>query len=306
MPMTTLITSTPPRGRARWGPRIVAVALLTGVSSLGSTLVSAQQARAEGLDRSWKDAGGVKAALYHWANHMGMLRELEEHDLIATLEFLATGTVSVGGQPCTLTRYRAEINYQMSGMRADFACRLPSGQNHEEIQVVGGQYAWNEVGGTGAGLVPGRGTAVSMPAAYDERAIRLWSNPQGALKSAVMGGANTKVGMEGGKTVVTYPIPGVPGAMARATLTSGPVEGVCTRNCAERIEVRHGNVVTEFTYSKYADYNDPEEQLDAFFAGRIVEKRGTDTVLDLTVTRTNTPNLYIVVPVPPSVRGEKR
>lgn len=285
---------------------IAAVAILTGLTGVVDTTLGAQQRRGEGIDRTWKDAVGVRTVLYNWANHMGMLREIEEHELIATLEFFATGTVTVNGQPCKLTRYHAEVNYQMSGMRADFACTLPSGQNHEEIQVVGGQYAWNEVGGPGAGLVPGRGTAVSMPAAYDERAIRLWSNPQGALKSAVMGGTNTKVGMEGGKTIVTYAIPGVPGAMAKATLTSGPVEGVCTRNCAERIEVRHGTIVTEFTYSKYADYNDPEEQLDAFFAGRIVEKRGTETLLDLTVTRTNTPNLYIVVPVPPSVRGEKR
>lgn len=282
---------------------LLAVAMLMGVSSLGSTLVSAQQRRAEGMDRTWKDAGGLRTVLYNWANHMGMLRNLDERDLIATLEFFATGTVTVTGQACTLTRYRAEINYQMSGMRADLACTLANGQTHEEIQVVGGQYAWNEVGGPGAGLVPGQGTAVPMMAAYNERAIRLWSNPQAALKSAAMGDADSKVGMEGGKTVVTYPIRGVPGATARATLTAGPIEGICTRNCAERVEVRLGNVVTEFTYSRYGDYNDPEEQLDAFFAGRIVEKRGTETVLDLTVTRTNTPNLYIVVPVPPSVRN---
>jgi hypothetical protein len=284
---------------------IAAVAILTGLTIAEQVSVSAQgaqQRRTEGIDRTWKGAGGVKTVLYNWANHMGMLREIEEHDLIATLDFSATGTVAVNGQPCTLTRYRTEVNYQMSGMRADFACTLPNGQSHEEIQVVGGQYAWNEVGGPGAGLVPGQGTAVPMTAAYAERAIRLWSNPQGAFKSAVMGGAATTVEMEGGKTIVTYPIPGVPGAIAKATLTSGPVDGVCTRNCAERIEVRHGPSVTEFTYARYADYNDPEEQLDAFFAGRIIETRGTENVLDLTVTRTNTPNLYIVVPVPPSVR----
>ena len=285
---------------------IAAVAILTGLTVADQSSVRAQgrqQRQTEEIDRTWKDAGSVKTVFYNWANHMGMLRGIEEHDLIATLELFATGTVTVNEQPCTLTRYRTEINFQISGMRADFACTLPNGQNHEEIQVVGGQYAWNEVGGPGAGLVPGQGTAVPMMATYTERAIRLWSSPQGALKSAVMGGAETKVGMEGDKTVVTYPVPGVPGAIARATLTSGPVEGVCTRNCAERIEVRHGTSVTEFTYSSYADYNDPEEQLDAFFAGRIIEKRGTRTLLDLTVTRTNTPNLYIVVPVPASVRN---
>ena len=53
--------------------------------------------------------------------------------------------------------------------------------------------------------------------------------------------------MEGGKTVVTYPIPGVAGAIARATLTSGTNDDVpCSNNCAERVEIRQGNVVTEF------------------------------------------------------------
>lgn len=247
--------------------------------------------------------GDLKTVLHDWANHMGMLRELAEHDLIATLEYLGTGSVNVGGQPCSLTKYRVTINYQMTGMRSEIACTRADGQKHEEIQVVGGQYAWNETGLPGGGLVPGQGAANPAMDAYAERAIRLWSGPQGAVKAAVMGGANTKVGVENGKTTVTYPIPNVPGAVAKATLTSGPVEGLCTRNCAERVEVRHGNTVTEFTYSNYADYNHPEEQLDAFFPGRIVEKRGGTTVLDVTVTRTNTPNLYIVVPVPPSVRS---
>jgi hypothetical protein len=247
--------------------------------------------------------GDVKTVLHDWANHMGMLRELAEHDLIATLEYFGNGTVNVAGQPCKLTKYRVTINYQMSGMRSEIACTRGDGQKHEEIQVVGGQYAWNEIGMPGGGLVPGQGSAVPAMDVYNERAIRLWSGPQGAVKAAVMGGANTKVGVEGGKTTVTYPIPGVPGAIAKATLTSGPVDGLCTRNCAERVEVRQGNVVTEFTYSNYADYNDPEEQLDAFFPGRIIEKRGATTVLDVSVTRTNTPNLYIVVPVPASVRS---
>lgn len=280
---------------------IAGVATLMGLclGAAGTSLT------AQGAQRQPAAAAGgdLKTVLYNWANHMGMLRAVAEQDLIATLEYLATGTVSVNGQPCTPTKYRVTINYQMSGMRAEISCTRPGGQNHEEIQVVGGQYAWNEVGGPGAGLVAGKGTAVPAMDSYNERAIRLWSGPQGAVKAAVMGGANTKVGVEGGKTVVTYPIPGVPGALAKATLTSGPIDGLCTRNCAERIEVRQGNVVTEFTYSNYADYNDPEEQLDAFFPGRIVEKRGALTVLDLTVTRTNTPNLYTVIPVPPSVRN---
>ena len=156
---------------------IATMAMLTGLTSALQISLSAQGAQqrqaAEGINVSWLKAGGVKTVLYNWANHMGMLRELEEHDRIATLEYLGSGTIDVNGQSCKLTTYRAEINYQMQGMRADFACTLPNGQNHEEIQVVGGQYAWNEMGGPGAGLVPGKGTAVPMMNVYNDRAIQI-------------------------------------------------------------------------------------------------------------------------------------
>ena len=101
---------------------------------------------------------------------------------------------------------------------------------------------------------------------------------------------------------MTYPIPGVAGAIARATLTSGAPDGICTSYCAERIEVRQGHAVTEFTYANYEEYNDPENRIDAFFPGRIIEKRDGATILDLTVERTETGNVYVVMPVPDSVR----
>jgi hypothetical protein len=104
--------------------------------------------------------GDLKTVLYNWANHMGMIRSVQEVESIGTLEYLGTGTIAVGGQPCKLTKYRATINYQMTGMRVDFACTRPDGQTHEEIQVVSGKFAWNEVGGAGAGLVPRQGSAI--------------------------------------------------------------------------------------------------------------------------------------------------
>lgn len=280
------------------------VAMLTAVVSMLQPLGAQEAAAPRSAARETMTPGGdLKSILYFWANHMGMLRGVQEVDSIATLDYVGTGTFNVGGQPCRLTKYHASINYQMQGMRVEIACTLPGGQKHEEIQVMSGQYAWNEVGGPGGGLVPGKGTATPAKNAYAERAIRLWAGPQGAVKAAVRGGENTKIGVEGAKTTVTFPVPGLPGALAKATLAGGRINGLCTRNCAERVEVRQGDVVTELTYSNYADQNDPEEQLDAFFPGRIVEKRGTLTVLDLTVTRTQTANLYIVVPVPAGVKS---
>jgi len=278
-----------------------AVCVVLGLTVHGP--VSAQQNVPKSAAKETMTPGGTRNdVLYFWANHMGMLRGVQERDSIGTLHYMGTGTISVNGQPCRLSRYDVSINYQVSGMRVDYACTLPNGQNFEETQVVGAEYAWNEAGGPGAGL-SGKGQAVPMKTAFAERAIRLWAGAQGAVKAAMMAGENTKIGVEANKTTVTYPIPRVAGAVAKATLFNGPINGLCTRNCAERVEVRNGDLVTEFSYSNYADHNDPEEQLDAFFPGRIVEKRGTATLLDLTVTRTQTANIYIVVPVPPAVKN---
>jgi hypothetical protein len=72
---------------------------------------------------------------------------------------------------------------------------------------------------------------------------------------------------------------------------------------AERVEVRDGDAVTEFTYGKYADYNSSLNKIDAFYAGTIVEKRNGAAVRDLTTVETETGNVYVVVPVPASIKG---
>ena len=249
-----------------------------------------------------KTARDNKTVPQLWMLHMGMLRGVWEIDGVATLELQrSTGTIRVGGQPCILINYRASINYQVGGMRVQYTCTGADGQMRKGIEVVSGQFAWDE-DIVGAELVPGKGTATPNRAALNERLIRLWSGPQGAPKAAVAGGANTKVTVEGGKTVLTYPIPGVRGAVAKATLNAGTGDGPCAKNCAERIEVRQGNVLTEFIYADYEDYNEPLNRIDAFFPGHIVEKRDGVTILDLSTVETETGNLYVMMPVPASVR----
>ena len=183
-------------------------------------------------------------------------------------------------------------------MRVNFTCTRSDGQSHHEIQVVSGNFAWNEVGEPGAGLVPGQGTAVPAMDVVSERLARLWSGPQGWVKAARMGGESTKMTVEGGKTVLSFPIPVVPGGTAKATLSA--------RYQAERVEARVGNAVTEWTYSNYGDLNEEGDKLDAFFAGRIIEKRGDVTMLDLTLVKTDISNTYVVMPVPESVRRAAR
>ena len=50
------------------------------------------------------------------------------------------------------------------------------------------------------------------------------------------------------------------------------------------------------------DYNEPLNKIKAFFPGHIIEKRDGVTILDLRIVETETGNLYVIMPVPASVR----
>src|SRR5690606_37609039 len=142
----------------------------------------------------------LKSVLFNWTRHMGMLRGIEEHELVVTLEYRGEGTVMVDGQPCTIalfanteregelgrSGYRISTAYQFAGSRTQIECTLPNGQKYSNIEVVSGEYAWDE-DVPGAELVPGRGKATAKPETREERLIRLWASPQGAPKAALAG-----------------------------------------------------------------------------------------------------------------------
>ena len=272
--------------------------------------------------RPAKDAKDLRSVLFNWTWYTGMLRGVDEHELVTSLEYQGEGTIQVDGQPCTLTKYRASVNYQYPGQRVQYTCTRPNGQTYSNIEVVNGHYAWNE-DIAGAEIVPGKGKASPKPDAVDERLIRLWASPQGAPKAAiaavkgvapnahlgdnpgtlvkdgVMKAGETSLSWENGKAVVTYPIPGVSGAIATATLNS--------KYMAERVVVKHGSKTVEFTYSDYQDWNNPLNKVDALYAGKITENyhNGIDgaSVLDLTTVQTETGSVYVVMPVPASVKA---
>ena len=273
--------------------RVIMVLVAALGIGLGHGLLTAQQPAPQGRYTPAPGAKDLKAVLFNWFWHMGMLRGPAELEAVATLEHKASGTVHIAGQPCKLTAYRVSTNYQVPGQRIQYTCTRANGQEYKAIEVVSGEFAWDE-DIVGAELVPGKGKATPNAQALHERLIRLWASPQGAPKAAAAGGAKTTVSHDTGKAVVTFPVPGVPGAVASATLNA--------QHMAERVEVRQGSVVTEFTYADYADYNNPLNKVDAFYAGRLVERRNGMVIRDLTTTETETGNVYVVMPVPASVR----
>jgi hypothetical protein len=256
-----------------------------------------------------KDAKDLKSVLFNWTWHMGMLRGVDEHEIIASLEYQGTGTMQVDGQPCRLQKYRVSTNYQTPGQRVQYSCMRGS-TIVTNVEVVSGPYAWNETV-PGAEIAGTKGKVTPMPNAAQERLIRLWASPQGAPKAALAGTmqpdpnklpddgkttiGTTSVKWEGNTPVVTFAIPGVPGASATAVLDD--------QFMAEKVTVKQGGTTTEFTYGNYDDWNNPLNKVQAFYAGKMVEKRNGTVLRDLTTTETETGSIYVVMPVPASVKA---
>ena len=300
------------RTRMIW-TRVAIAALMISLPSL-----SGAQGRGGGGPQYTPEPGAtdLKSVLFNWAWHMGMLRSTEEYDLIMSLVYEGEGTMQVGGQPCNVTTYRSDISYQRSGERIRITGTRPNGQSCSTIEVLSGAYTWNE-DTLGAELIPGEGTATPMPATVEERMIRLWAGPQGAWKAAMAGTqypnapdmtgrpaqlpadvmtiGQTSVAWVDGKPVVSFPIPGVPGATATATLD--------VLFMAESVVVENGADTYEFAYSDYRDWNNPLHPAEAFFAGRMTETRNGTVVRDITTTETETGQMYVVMPVPASVQA---
>src|SRR5215831_1777290 len=313
-----------------WTGVAIAATFMIGMPSLssaqarGAAPAADGQAPAQGRGRGrvtyFTPAPGakdLKSVLFNWAWYMGQLRSNEEYDVLMTLEYTGKGTMQVDGQPCNLTKYRTSISYRDSAERIQIVGTRPNGQSCNTIEDLSGAYAWNE-DIPGAELIAGKGKATPMPNTVEERMIRLWASPQGAWKSAMFGTASnlnapdmtprpqklaadvmtigkTSVTWEGNKPSITFPIPGVPTATASATLND--------RNMPEHVVVKNGAKTYEFDYTNYKDWNNPLNPAEAYYAGRMVEKQNGAVTRDITTTVTETAQMYVIVPVPASVKA---
>jgi hypothetical protein len=313
----------------RYGSALIRVALATGIASVLSVVAYAQFGAGPPAPPYTPAEGAkdLKSVLFNWPWHMGMLRGIEEHELAVTLEYRGEGTIQVEGQPCTIkpyqearegelgtSGYRIGNAYQFSGSRTQIECTLPNGRTYSNIEVVSGKYAWDE-DRPGAGLVEGEGTATPKPNMVNERLIRLWASPQGAAKAALAGAGiplmkvfrnpgglladgattigDTSVVWEGNTPIVTFPIPGVAGAVATAELDE--------RFMAKTVTVKHGRDTYEFTYSDYDDYNNELNRIETYMAGKMTERRNGQVVRDIKTVVMEAGSVYVVMPVPASV-----
>lgn len=256
-------------------------------------------------------APDVESTLYKAADFLGMLRRRDNIDAVLTVDYQGTGTMMVGGQSRRLDSYRGTVRYDVPGMRADFTVVEQDGEPSRHVEVVAGDLAWNE-SEPGAGLVPGEGVATAVPDGAVDRLVQIWSLPHGVVKAAVAAGANTTVTLEAGVVYLNFPLPAPVVGTAKARLNTTDVT-VHTLDNGDQFDITNGiesvvtdvaGVVTETTFSNYADWNEADYKSDVLFPGRIVRRRAGDTLLDLTVTLTNTYNPYVIMPVPPGIGGQ--
>lgn len=212
-------------------------------------------------------------------DNLGMLRGMQRNDSINRIELWGeSGSKVTGGRNVTLTKWKISLNYTMNGMRFDY-----THDGQRTIEVVSDKYAWNED-------APG-GKATPMPAALQERQVQLVLTPIGMAKAAKAAGDAAKVSTTGGVTMLTFP---ANGATVTATLNKymEPVKA----------EARYGTTVLTVTYDQYGDWND-DAKADVYLPKHIVQTQNGMTVLDLTVTHTNTYNPYVIMPIPASIKG---
>jgi hypothetical protein len=264
----------------------------------------------------------LKTVLYYTADALGMLRGGREVDWVLSMQLWGTGTLTVDGRPCRTTNYHATVRYPaitassaaasnaqsrgeskllgVPGMRAQFTC---AGTPRPQVQVVAGRYAWNEEK-VGINATPAMNTV-------NDRLLQLWTLiPESVVKAAMAAGAGTSVSQEAGMAVLTFPMP-EPFQAATMKVTINPKIFRIDTNPAgekrqyshliERSELRIGDRLIETAYSQYGDWNEEDLQSMILLPRRIVQKQNGVTTVDLTLTKTDTYNPYIIMPIPQSV-----
>jgi hypothetical protein len=243
-------------------------------------------------------AAAYALGMARWSDIGTTTTRLPAIDIVNTMEFQGSGTADRSGQPVKV-EYHAALGYNPPAMRVEMTLTgAASGAPQHVIQTVREGYAWNE-SEIGAGLIAGKGTATPAAAALKERLLQLWTLPYGVVKAAIAAADKTTVSMEGGATVLTFPLSGqLAGTTARAMLDANSL--------VTRVETRSDNpaLVTQTDYANYADR--AEILTDIKTPGRIVRRQGGRTVLDVEVKTWDTNNPYLVFPVPANVRTAAR
>ena len=195
--------------------------------------------------------------------------------------------------------YTAMINFETGSMRVELLREMgpvmprgggaPFFGEQRQIQVVGGNYAWNVAApapNAPAGTAP---QAAPNPGAQPERTLALWATPQGFVKAAMANNATTRQTRAG--TEVSFTVDGKH-KMSGTINAQGHVEKVQTWIDNPVV----GDMLVETVYTGYKDFG------GVTFPTRILQTQDGYPSLDITVSAV-TVNPMFDAAVPDNVRN---
>ena len=219
---------------------------------------------------------------------------------VKSIQFSGTGHLAAVGQawnptspwPETIVKsYTRTIDYVAQSSREELVRNegdppakggaAPFGGDQRQVNLVSGQYAWNQ---------PGNAPQPAVAAA-EERQLQIWLTPHGFLNGAMQNNATARKGKGGTEVSFT--------AMGKFKVT-GTVDsqGMVTKTETRIPNPVLGDMLVETDYSAYKDFTGVK------FPTVIVQKQGGYPLLDLAVTDVKT-NVPLDLTVPDAVKQAK-
>ena len=219
---------------------------------------------------------------------------------VKSIQFSGTGHLAAVGQAwnptspwpeTTVKSYTRTIDYVAQSSREELVRNegdppakggaAPFGGDQRQVNLVSGQYAWNQ---------PGNAPQPAVAAA-EERQLQIWLTPHGFLNGAMQNNATARKGKGGTEVSFT--------AMGKFKVT-GTVDsqGMVTKTETRIPNPVLGDMLVETDYSAYKDFTGVK------FPTVIVQKQGGYPLLDLAVTDVKT-NVPLDLTVPDAVKQAK-
>ena len=236
----------------------------------------AQDAKAV-LQTATKAMGDVKSIQYSGTGHLSQVGQAwnPTSPWPETIVKSYTKTIDYGSQSAREELVRNEGDPPAKGGAAPF------GGDQRQVNLVSGQYAWNQ---------PGNAPQPAVAAA-EERQLQIWLTPHGFLNGAMQNNATAKKGKGG--TDVTFT------AMGKFKVT-GTIDsqGLVTKTETRVANPVLGDMLVETDYSGYKDFGGVK------FPAMIVQKQGGHPLLDVAVTDVKA-NVPLSLTVPDAVKAAK-
>jgi hypothetical protein len=227
--------------------------------------------------------------VFQAADALGMVRGLGEDvfDAVNRIEFKIEGVAYAPARGAwreiKIPSATMQISYHQAASRLIIDRVEADGSKVHAIEVVDGQYAWNEQS-------PGVGGVAAMQSVA-ARARDIWLTPQGFIYQVEQAGPQrVKIGKHGGKTTLSLIINGEP---VTATLDADRRPALIEAKIKDR---ELGDTTLAVEYSGYKDF----DYYGIFFPSHIVAKLGGHTALDVNVSSFLT-HTYFLFPKPDSI-----